>query len=378
MPPPDERLRVHTPAVRPPGIAPVLLPAVLLAGAATRDGDLRSTWNDWRHTDELSGTVVGLDVPGGPRSQAAVVGLGDDRVLVWGGRGTSADSGLVLDAGERTWEPVPPATGPSRFGAATAWTGTEAVVWGGSTSTSPFVLDAGGEAYDPVARTWRSLPPAPVALFGARAAALDGGLLITGGEQLVHPSRPVTLWLDDDTGGWSQVPTSFTALHTVRRGEELLATGPVDLHTGAVWAVQRFDPDTLTWSPVADPVETHWMALAVAEDGTLSAVTKDRLDAPLRAYAWTGQAWEERAESRRAAAAVVTIELVGYPPVTEAGAGVLHLGGAQELVTWDPDTARFSHGVDRAFRSFGGTAVWTGDALVVPVSQDGRGWRWTP
>lgn len=340
----------------------------------------QSSFNDWRHTEDLQGQPRTLDAPFARRDQAAVVALGDGRVLVWGGRSTTADSGAVYDPATGDRQDLPPAPGPSRFAAAAVWTGQEAIIWGGSTGSGD--IDAGGVTWNPTTGSWRSLPPAPVGLARARAVAFDGGVLFAGGRQSGVASAPTSLWLDLADGTWTQIPAPLTVINTAWSGGQLLATGPSGLSFGhqpaSGWAVVAFDVRTLTWTSYADPLVTEWMALAVGDDGTVSAVTLEALNEPLRAYVWSGARWDLVAQSERSADGVVTIEYIGYPPVTVWTGEQLLLGGEGGLAGWDPGQRIFSHQVNQAFRTFGGTAVWTGEQLVAPVSQSTPGWAFTP
>ncbi len=350
------------------GALAVAIFTLLIAPSDTfRDG-----FHDWRYLEDLQADVRPLDV--GQRAQAATVALGDGRVLVWGGRGQGPASGIVLNPTSGDVEPLPEAPGPGRFSAAAVWTGTEALVWGGSTSSSPFVFDPGGVAFDPATGTWRELAPAPIGLVGARAAALDGGVLFAGGAPQSSDTQPVSLWLDAATGAWTRIDAPVQVVSTVRLGDRLLATGPAAPAETGSWPVWAFDPATLTWSPFADALSTQWAALAVGNDGALTAVALESLNEPLRAYAWTDGRWDEVARSARAAQGIVTIEYRGYPPVEVRTDDLLVVGGEGSLTGWDPDRRVFSHLADPDVTTFGGTAVWTGRAIAAPVNQARSGW----
>lgn len=344
----------------------------------------RAWYNDWRNTAALGGDLQRIDGPLELRSQAATVALGDGRVLIWGGRSTTSESGAIYDPATGAWEDLPPAPGPSRFGAAAVWTGEEAVIWGGSTSGT-FDFDPGGVAWDPVERTWRELPPAPVGLMGARAVAFPDGVLFAGGTQQSFAPDPVSLWLEDGT--WTVVPAPLSVVNTAWDGKRLIGTGPGALtmghqamgHQGRTgWPVVAFDSERLAWEQVAGPLDTEWMAIAVADDGTLSAVTREQVYAPLRAYEWTGERWEKVAETRAGADGVVAIDVFSHPPVTVWTGERLLVGGEGGLTAWDPSARRFSTRSDRRFRTFGGAAVWTGSSVVALSGQSSEGWVWTP
>lgn len=344
------------------------LTAVLVVRSAGAEGPAR-----------LGGTVVGLDSALNFRSQAASVALGDGTVLMWGGRSLSPDSGNVFDPGTRRWEHLPKAPGPGRFSATAVWTGTEALIWGGSTTTDPMELDAGGIAWNPTSRSWREIPAAPLAMVDARGVAFPRGVLFTGGSTLGQ-RKPVDLWLDARTGRWTVVPNPVQVLNTAWHDGRLVGTGPTPTAVGrtgpATWSVVRFDERRRTWTTAAPDVPTAWLALA-SVGGTLSAVAVDGetvrglvFEEP--AYAWTEVAKAEPVSS------VVTIEPSGHPPATVWTGDRLLLGGSGGLVSWRPQTREISELVDRRLRSFGGTVVWTGKEVVSLVTQGSKGWVWTP
>lgn len=345
------------------GIVAVLAGLVALATTRTR-------------TAELGGTVAAIDGPLTLRSQAATVALGDGRVLVWGGRNTSPDSGAVFDPSSGTWELLPPAPGPSRFSAAAVWTGTEAIIWGGSTRSDRFTPDPGGIAWNPTTRSWRELPAAPLALMDARAVAFESGILITGGRR-IDSSEPVDLWFDRADEAWAIVPNDIQVLNVAWQQGHLVGTGPVIerlLDGHPTWAVLAFDELTRTWSQGAPELEAGWLALASTADGQLTAVSSD--SEQLRGYVLTNNQWVEAAGIR--SSAVVTIEPRGYAPATVWTGERLVLGAQGGLAAWDPETRQFATLDDQRVRTFGGTVVWTGSEIVSLTNQSSEGWIWSP
>jgi hypothetical protein len=327
----------------------------------------------------LGGTVVALESTLNFRSQAASVALGDGTVLMWGGRSLSPDSGNVFDPTTRRWEHLPKAPGPGRFAAAAVWTGTEALIWGGSTTTDPMTLDASGIAWNPTTRSWRRIPAAPLAMIDARGVAFPGGVLFTGGSTL-GPSRPIDLWLDVRTGRWTVVHNPVRVLNTAWHDGQLVGTGPTPTTVGqtgpGTWSVLRFDERRHSWTQAAREVQTSWLALA-SSGGTLSAVAVDGEKVRALVYEEPAQAWTEVAKAEPVSS-VVTIEPSGYPPATVWTGDRLVLGGGGGLVSWRPETRELSELVDRRLRSFGGTVVWTGTQVVSLVTQGSKGWVWTP
>ena len=373
------RRRLPTPARAAVAVASLLL---VVAFVVAPDEGFRQSWNDWRHTEALGGQLRALDGPLEMRAQPATVSLGDAGVLIWGGRGLTPDSGAVYDPRTDRWDRLPPAPGPGRFAAASVWTGQEAVIWGGATDQRAFDFDPGGLAWNPGTRTWRTLPPAPFGLMGARAASFPGGVLFAGGNAQSYPSDPVSLWLDSRSGQWTQIPVPLVVQTTTWYGDTLLATGPPTDQPGRQpatgWPVLAFDPEALAWRSFAGPLRTQWMALTTAADGTLSAVSLDGINEPLRAWTWTDSEWRLVRETKRGAYGVVTIEPVLYSPVVAQAGRTLLLGGDGGLTRWDPDRQEFAHAGDGRYRTFGGGAVWTGEELVALSSQGSEGWVWRP
>jgi hypothetical protein len=77
------------------------------------------------------------------------------------------------------WTPIPPAPLSPRGFHTAVWTGTEMLVWGGSTAGRLF---ADGAVYDPAAGSWRSMPRAPLAPRTGHVAVWTGReLLVWGG-----------------------------------------------------------------------------------------------------------------------------------------------------------------------------------------------------
>jgi hypothetical protein len=95
------------------------------------------------------------------RTGAAQVWTGT-QLLIWGGY-TGFDeqnvvaSGLVFDAEEQTWRPTAPAPHELRALMASAWTGSEHLVWGGWSWTYGYEFAEAflGDGAAPVTDSWR-------------------------------------------------------------------------------------------------------------------------------------------------------------------------------------------------------------------------------
>jgi hypothetical protein len=147
----------------------------------------------------------------------------------------------------------------------------------------------------------------------------------------------VSLWLDDATGDWMEVPAPVSAVSGVASEGRYVVVGPPtaspELDPSAAWEVVAFEPATRS-----------------------------------------GREWEQVAETRRGAEGIVMIETVGYPPVTAVADGRLLLGGQGALTARDPAARTFAHLADPLIRTFGGSAAWTGSHLVSLSNQASEGW----
>jgi hypothetical protein len=128
--------------------------------------------------------------PLSPRAGSIVQWTGKE-LLVWGGGDShqggqpAYSDGAAYNPATGTWRTLPIAPVPARLGAASVWTGTEMLVWGGSDCQgcgSPAV--DGGAAYNPETNRWRKLAPSlltpsftPAAVWtGTKMVVLSSGL----------------------------------------------------------------------------------------------------------------------------------------------------------------------------------------------------------
>ena len=117
--------------------------------------------------EELEVGWTTLPTPPEVRSRAAIVWTGTE-LLVWGGyvftgsgdKPAEAD-GYVFDARGRRWGQLARSPLAPRAYSASAWTGEELLVWGGTDGRQEQFFDDGA-AYDPETDSWRRLPRAPI------------------------------------------------------------------------------------------------------------------------------------------------------------------------------------------------------------------------
>jgi hypothetical protein len=165
-----------------------------------------------------------LPAPPEVRSDAATAWTGSE-LLVWGGYeyvGGNEDpgaDGFAFDAAVQRWEPLPPSPLEGRSGSAFAWTGQELLIWGGwdgGFRDPPYFGD--GAAYDPVSGTWRMLSAAPI---DARTA-----FSVWTGEEMI-------VWGSTDRADRRLDGAAYDPITNAWR---IIADGPIDITDGsAVW-----------------------------------------------------------------------------------------------------------------------------------------------
>lgn len=137
-----------------------------------------------------------------PRSLAATVWTGSEMV-VWGGNcpGALCGDGAAYNPSTGTWRRLSTEGAPTpRSAPATAWTGSEVVIWGGDGCGS---VCGDGAAFNPTTNTWRQTPTdgAPSPRAGAAYIWIDDAMLVWGG---ADPTSAA--YLDD---GALYVPPGF-------------------------------------------------------------------------------------------------------------------------------------------------------------------------
>jgi hypothetical protein len=108
-------------------------------------------------------------------------------LLVWpgdGGGSTTDVTPIAYDPARDAWRSLAPPPIMGRQSAASVWTGTDWIVWGGTTGTDEL---ADGAEYDPATDTWRTLGPGPLskrrvhAVWSGTEMFVDAGS--TGGDR---------------------------------------------------------------------------------------------------------------------------------------------------------------------------------------------------
>jgi hypothetical protein len=202
---------------------------------------------DLSHPDSIPAPEPGVDLgselpegwselPAPPenRSGAATAWTGTE-FLVWGGHefvGHGDEDpdrdGYSFNAVARTWGPLPQAPLGGRSDTAFAWTGEELLIWGGFDGgfrDVPYFDD--GAAFDPATRTWRMLPPAPIEARTAFSVWTGREFLVWGSTNRSHRLRDGAAY-DPTSNTWRTMadgPTDITDGSAVWTGREMIVFG---------------------------------------------------------------------------------------------------------------------------------------------------------
>jgi len=200
-----------------------------------------------------------LPAPPEVRSGAATAWTGS-QLLVWGGyeyTGDDDDSpfedALVFDAASRTWTRVPGGPLEARAFAGSAWTGSELLVWGGDDMAQSRNFFSDGAAYDPETRLWSLLPEAPI-VGRAPLSVWTGEEFVVWGTAIRAGPYLDGAAYDPTTRSWrviADAPIDLTDATAAWTGEEMIVFGAAldgnnrsDTPT-AIGAA--YDPETDTW-----------------------------------------------------------------------------------------------------------------------------------
>jgi hypothetical protein len=199
-----------------------------------------------------------LPAPPEVRSEAATAWTGSE-LIVWGGyvfdgsgNKTPRDGGFTFDAASSTWTELPASPLDARAAAGSVWTGSELVIWGGWDGGTGVFGD--GAAYDPVTRAWRRLPAAPIEAK-APLAVWTGREMVVWGTAVRFPSAPMNgAAYDPASDSWRRIadaPIRLTDATAVWSGEEMIVFGAAldgNNHAETETAVgATYDPETDTW-----------------------------------------------------------------------------------------------------------------------------------
>lgn len=295
------------------------------------DSTLPSTLPSLDIADSLAPGVAEL-LPASPlagRIDPMAVWSGS-RMIIWGGSvpkvpsgETPFDDGAMYDPITKEWTSLPPAPISARSNAASVWTGTEMLIWGGSDDGNS-LFD--GAAFNPATNTWRLLPTFDL------AATVRPTAVWTGSEMVVLEGingSPHGGAFDPATNSWRTIATppgrSATPYpQAVWTGTEVVAT---------LTAGSGDNPIIASYNPITD----SWEELAAS----LSSGQRPRLlwtGTELLMFGMTdtnGVGWNPTTGSRR------SLEVAPYGPALNAqpvwtGELAVFWNGGPVIATYDP------------------------------------------
>lgn len=186
---------------------------------------------------------------------------------------------------------LPPAPLAARRDAASVWTGTEMIIWGGG-NQSGGSFHADGAAYDPRTSGWRTLPAAPLGARAAAQAAWTGTeMIVWGGEDARHSPHGVTdgAAYNPRTGRWRRIASAPGSGRT--GGQTLMVAGRMVVFGGSgvlgadmARTVLVYDPQADRWTTFPEPGRVvaaaaagSTLVLALADDN--GHVSVEQVDA---------------------------------------------------------------------------------------------------
>lgn len=235
--------------------------AALLVLAACGGGELP---REAGPLDDLPPGWTTLPKPPEVRGGAAMAWTGD-AALVWGGYefpGYGEEilwtGGFVFDGATRDWHPMADSPLAARVRPASAWTGRELLIWGGTDIRDEHFF-GDGAAYDPSADAWRELPPAPISGRAPLAVWTGDELLVWGTAVRVDPRPRDGAAYDPATNDWRKIaesPIELTDATAVWTGRELIVFGAaLDWGNRAetkTAIAAAYDPETDRWRRLPD------------------------------------------------------------------------------------------------------------------------------
>jgi hypothetical protein len=320
-PPPPGRRRVRLLAA-----AVVVIIGGAVAALAGQSDDGRVVTDPADPGTSVPSTTTTLPATGTSWHTAATAWTGTE-FLVWGGQagadGTGRADGWRYDPATGDVRDIPVAPIAPRDEAVGAWTGTELIVCCGlPVGEGPAYDTASAAAYDPTTDRWRVLASPPPETSGFTLGAVWTGeelLVVTG--RLLHAYDPSA----DAWARRAEAPDGDALGQLIWTGEELIVWS-----TGSALGPdrgQRYDPASDTWTALPElPDDPRpWYASAAWVDDQLVVWGIDQQDD----LATVGYRWQPGdATWRPMADAPVTIERWGeWTP------------GSQTLAV-DPDTGR--------------------------------------
>ena len=282
-------------------------------------------------------------------------------LIVWGGINTDErrprffNDGASYTPARHSWRKLPRAPLSARDNAASAWTGSQLFVWGGGISR----YRTDGATYDPRTRQWRLLPSAPIPEYAqATAVAIDGKVVLITSRR----SDSATIYADEydpATNHWTALPD--LALPAGHKMSYLAALGAGEtVFVWSMWAsnLGQGDPYPLGTDGYAlSPGIRRWQPAPIPAD----------TDSDVRNPLWTGS----------------RVLLLGEgpwcgnyctpgPPHGFSGVSIDPVTGKRMAVAQPSDVKRAHDSQSAGALSYYGTYGWTGSYVIDLVELSGE------
>ncbi len=152
------------------------------------------------------------------------------------------------------WHAVPTSPLAARAGAATAWTGSELIFWGGQRDAARY--DADGAAYNPATHKWTKLPASPLSARAVPASVWTGhDLFVWGGNgRSAHRLTDGALY-DPASHRWTTLPAA------PMRGDYLDAGAYLIGSKVLLITVPKTAPYSTVDAALYDPASNTWQQL---------------------------------------------------------------------------------------------------------------------
>jgi len=207
-------------------------------------------------------TWTAMPTAGGPGydyKNSSSVWTGTEMLIVLGDSTADTSEGWRYNPTTNLWSAMSTVNAPSeRRQAATAWTGTELLVWGGYNYLVPGQVMADGGRYNPATNTWT-----PMAIGGAPTGRFDCTGVWTGSRFFIYGGSgaadlPDPLMRLDDASVYDPVTNSWATVATPGSPPEPGYGRSVSVWTGTEWIISggsnvtpiagsRYNPVTQTW-----------------------------------------------------------------------------------------------------------------------------------
>ncbi|MGI9120122.1 MAG: Kelch repeat-containing protein [Acidimicrobiales bacterium] len=303
-------------------------------------------------------------------------------MLVWGGRDCAAgrcddpmvapfSDGAAYNPTTDTWRRMSASPLSARSGVAGAWTGRELLLWGGTDGQDRL---SDGAAYDPASDTWRPLPPASISGRTAGGTWTGEEMLVWGGTAMgssgvVEPLTDGAAY-DPASDTWRPLaPAPLAAREDVTSewtGREMIVWGG---RAGQEYLADgaAYDPAADTWRPLA-PAPLEGRVVRGVWSGTELLVWGGESATVALA---DGAAYDPAADTWRPMAPAPLSARRGFATVW-AGEEMLVWGGAGGTGSfffgngagYDPRTNSWKE-LAPSFGRFIPTAHWTGREMLV-------------